>query len=77
MIEGAVAPFEETVIYHFKERVHISFRKDNHISLSFRKDNHISSLKDCPQGIIHPLSNGVDLLSFLTDSILTRGIMPC
>ena len=67
MIEGAVAPFEETVIYHFKERVHISFRKDNHIS----------SLKDCPQGIIHPLSKGVDVLSFLTDSVLTRGIMPC
>ena len=67
MIEGAVAPFEEIVIYHFKERVHISFRKDNHIS----------SLKDCPQGIIHPLSKEEDLLSFLADSILTRGIMPC
>ena len=67
MIEGAVASFEEAVIYHFKERVHISFRKDNHIS----------SLKDCPQGIIHPLSKGGGLLSFLTDSILTREIMPC
>ena len=60
-----------------KRQSYIISKRASFQNYSFRRDNHLSFLKDCPQGIIHPLSKGVDLLSFLADSILTRGIMPC
>ena len=60
-----------------KRQSYIISKRVSFQNYSFQRDNHLSFLKDCPQGIIHPLSKRVDLLSFLADSILTRRIMPC
>ena len=69
-IEGAVAPFEETVIYHFKESI-IS-------KLLISKGSSFIIFKGLSAGHNSPtVKGGVHLLMFLADSILTRGIMPC
>ena len=40
-----------------KRQSYIISKRASFQNYSFRRDNHLSSLKDCPQGIIHPLSN--------------------